>query len=312
MTKQLLLISMAVTSLMACQSLQDSRRTASPPPPAVAERERGPTPLPMETRRQIEAELEEELTGQISPPAETPAPIPAAVEAKPPADSSEMTLILRDKNGKVVSGGSSPTQNIPAPPMITPPAPSTVGTPAPPVLVSDEDFEQARTQIASPPVQRRTGKVAADTAFTWLKNGNRRFHRGLFRADGQSKKDIQRLVAAETPHAVVLACSDSRMPPEIVFDQKLGEIYVVRNAEARLDDSSLQSVDDAVLNLGVNLVVIVTNSECQPDGIDGMQRVANEILSRSPGIQSAVTAGQVRIEVGVYNLKDGRVEFKAR
>src|ERR1700690_1356091 len=61
----------------------------------------------------------------------------------------------------------------------------------------------------------------ADVALNLLKEGNRRYLSGSVRSDGQSKLDILRLFKGQSPNSVILSCSDSRVPPELVFDQKL-------------------------------------------------------------------------------------------
>ncbi|MCX7977676.1 MAG: carbonic anhydrase [Bdellovibrionaceae bacterium] len=109
---------------------------------------------------------------------------------------------------------------------------------------------------------RQIGPVPADQAWGWLKNGNIRFVRGRLRADGQSSKDVQRLASGQKPHSAILSCSDSRVPPEIIFDQKLGEIFVVRLAGPGLDPSVIASLEHAVWHLGVNQIVVLGHTHC--------------------------------------------------
>ncbi len=104
--------------------------------------------------------------------------------------------------------------------------------------------------------------VPAEKALSWLKNGNSRFLKGYFRKDGASKKDIARLSTGQSPHSVILSCSDSRVPPEVVFDQKLGEIFVVRTAGETVDTFALASIEYAVEHLGANLIVVMGHSSC--------------------------------------------------
>ena len=104
--------------------------------------------------------------------------------------------------------------------------------------------------------------VAPDQSLRWLTNGNVRYMKKGFRNDGKADADRKRLLAGQTPHAVVLACSDSRVPPEIVFDQALGEISVVRVAGEALDASVLASVEHAVEHLGARLIVVLGHTTC--------------------------------------------------
>ena len=70
------------------------------------------------------------------------------------------------------------------------------------------------------------------------------------------------LVEGQAPFAIIVACSDSRVPPEIVFDQSLGTLFVVRLAGNVVDDFAIGSIEYAVEALGVNLVVVLGHSSC--------------------------------------------------
>jgi carbonic anhydrase len=107
-----------------------------------------------------------------------------------------------------------------------------------------------------------TPKISAEKALSWLKNGNTRFRKGALRKDGQSRRDVGRLSSGQTPHTIVLSCSDSRVPPEIVFDQKLGEIFVVRNAGEIPDSASIASIEYAVEHLGPQLLLVMGHTSC--------------------------------------------------
>ncbi|MFZ3229619.1 MAG: carbonic anhydrase [Pseudobdellovibrio sp.] len=104
--------------------------------------------------------------------------------------------------------------------------------------------------------------VAAEQAMKWLKNGNHRFTKGFFRKDGATKKDVARLSKGQKPHSIVLSCSDSRVPPEVVFDQKLGEIFTVRTAGEVLDSASIASIEYAVEHLGSRNILVMGHSQC--------------------------------------------------
>lgn len=110
--------------------------------------------------------------------------------------------------------------------------------------------------------KREAGPVAADKSLTMLKNGNARYTKGNLRRDGAGKSDREKLVSGQKPHAIVLSCSDSRVPPEVVFDQKLGEIFVVRTAGQSLDSSAIASIEYAVMHLGSNLIIVMGHESC--------------------------------------------------
>lgn len=109
---------------------------------------------------------------------------------------------------------------------------------------------------------RRAGPVPAEKAMGWLKNGNTRFATGRFRNDGASRADRSRLSSGQKPHSVIVSCSDSQVPPEVVFDQKLGEVFVIRTAGEAMDNNVVGSVEYAVEHLGANLVVIMGHDSC--------------------------------------------------
>lgn len=110
--------------------------------------------------------------------------------------------------------------------------------------------------------EREIGPIDSSTALRYLKNGNIRFVEKKFRKDGIAKKDLSRLSSGQKPHAIVLSCSDSRVPPEILFDQKLGEIFVIRTAGQALDSSVIASIEYAVSHLGSNLIVVMGHESC--------------------------------------------------
>jgi carbonic anhydrase len=100
------------------------------------------------------------------------------------------------------------------------------------------------------------------TAWQDLAEGNERFLSG---APAHPRQDVARrseLANEQVPHAVVLGCSDSRVSAEILFDQGLGDLFVVRNAGQVASDSALASVEYAVAVLGVPLVVVLAHDRC--------------------------------------------------
>ena len=109
---------------------------------------------------------------------------------------------------------------------------------------------------------KEAGGVDAETSLRWLTNGNTRYIKRQFRADGRDPKDRQRLLGGQKPHAIVLSCADSRVPPEIVFDQELGEIFVIRVAGEALDSSVIASIEYAVEHLDPHLLVVMGHTQC--------------------------------------------------
>lgn len=120
----------------------------------------------------------------------------------------------------------------------------------------------APVQQAKPHQEETLKGVDPAVSLRWLKNGNIRFVKNRLRKDGQSMADVKRLAAGQTPHTVIVSCSDSRVPPEILFDQKLGEIFVVRTAGETLDPTSIASVEYAVEHLGARSILVMGHSKC--------------------------------------------------
>jgi carbonic anhydrase len=102
----------------------------------------------------------------------------------------------------------------------------------------------------------------ANAALQMLKEGNERYLKGELIPKDSYKDDRAVLDSGQKPFAVVLTCSDSRAVPEIFFDQKLGDIFVVRNAGNIADTTALGSIEYAVEYLKSKLVVVCGHSKC--------------------------------------------------
>jgi len=100
-------------------------------------------------------------------------------------------------------------------------------------------------------------------ALTRLQDGNRRFLAGESHLDAMAH-DARRgeLTAGQQPFAVVLGCSDSRVPVELIFDQGLGDLFVIRVAGNIVAPSQIGSVEFAVDELGAKLVVVLGHTHC--------------------------------------------------
>ena len=90
-----------------------------------------------------------------------------------------------------------------------------------------------------------------------LKEGNRRFREELYLRPHQDAPTRFAMRSGQHPRAVVLACSDSRVPVEIVFDCGLGDLFIVRTAGEILDSAVLGSIEFAIRGLGVDLLVVL-------------------------------------------------------
>ena len=105
-------------------------------------------------------------------------------------------------------------------------------------------------------------KIDFSTALQSLKSGNERFVTGNLSNKSSYAEDRKALCAGQHPFAVVLCCSDSRVAPEIIFDQKLGDLFVIRNAGNIVDEEVLGSIEYAVEHLESPLVVVMGHSAC--------------------------------------------------
>ncbi|MGC5256261.1 carbonic anhydrase [Gordonia sp. DT218] len=95
-----------------------------------------------------------------------------------------------------------------------------------------------------------------------LRDGNRRFVEDTPRHPNQDADTRHRLTRSQHPKAVIFGCSDSRVAAEIVFDQGLGDLFVVRNAGHLVDSSVLGSIEFALDILEVPLVVVLGHDSC--------------------------------------------------
>lgn len=135
------------------------------------------------------------------------------------------------------------------------------------------------------PLQAQAAKIhniPADIALEILRRGNERFATYQMKHPNMTKERREKLLNGQRPFALILTCSDSRIPPEIVFDQGLGDLFVVRNAGDVIDEHVMGSIEYAVHHLGVNLVVVLGHQSCGAIGA-AMQK---EKEKESPGIES--------------------------
>lgn len=152
----------------------------------------------------------------------------------------------------------------------------------------------------------------ADIVQKWLENGNKRYVTNAFRADGRKAADRKKLQSSQSPYAIVLSCSDSRVPPEMIFDQALGEIFVIRTAGESLDSAVIASIEYAIEHLGPQLLVVMGHTSCgavnaalmtpvnETAGSPSLDQLVAEIRPRIPGgadrSPSAVHSHSLEIE----------------
>src|SRR5262249_21783604 len=104
-----------------------------------------------------------------------------------------------------------------------------------------------------------------DDVLKSLLEGNKRFVEGKLAHPGRSPKDFQALAEGQKPFAIIVGCADSRVPPEVVFDQGVGDLFVVRvagNIVSGAGPTVKGSIEFAVGELGARLIMVLGHSQC--------------------------------------------------
>lgn len=192
-----------------------------------------------------------------------------------------------------------------------------------------------------------TGRVTADEALKALMDGNERFLKGETITPRRSPADFSSMAQHQAPKAIIIACADSRVPPEILFDQGVGDLFVIRvagNIVNRAEAGVIGSMAFAVLVLGAPLIMVLGHSNCGaveaaisgnkgslPASIrelvamvqtDSQKDLAQAIAANvkagvakaktiEPAFDHLIQKGQLKIMGGVYDLASGRVSAVA-
>src|SRR6266481_6288169 len=163
---------------------------------------------------------------------------------------------------------------------------------------------------AADPAHPDHPSVAPSEAISKLKEGNGRYTRGNLQHPGQTTERRAELAGTQYPFAIILSCSDSRVPPEIVFDQGLGDLFVVRVAGNVINDEGLGSIEYSVDHLGSRLIVVLGHQSC------GAVKAAKETIAakgKAPGhIESLVTAIRPAVEATVNGDLEATIEANVK
>src|SRR6266446_7447504 len=197
-----------------------------------------------------------------------------------------------------------------------------------------------------PPAKQEPASVTPQAALKRLQEGNSRFVKEKMIVYALDAKVRQKLAKGQHPFAAILTCADSRVAPEYLFNEGLGDLFVLRVAGNVAGTSVLGSLEYGVEHLHVPLIVVLGHESCgavgavvdgdDPDGNLGLllrevhigknlppgkdkamaQAVKNnvlfqarELLKRSSELREHVHCGHVRIACGVYSLWTGEVEW---
>jgi carbonic anhydrase len=206
----------------------------------------------------------------------------------------------------------------------------------PPSSLADEPHHDDAAEAVSP----------AD-ALGNLMRGNERFSGGKSQAQATllAKKDAN--TTGQKPFAIIVCCSDSRVPPEAVFDQSIGDLFVVRTAGHVVDDVALGSIEYAVDHLGCSFILVLGHERCgavsavcaggkahghieallkeiQPaydfvknksgDPVENTLRanvtwVVTKLSTSSPILSPRVKTGKLKVQGARYDLDTGKVEL---
>ena len=130
--------------------------------------------------------------------------------------------------------------------------------------------------------------ISAREALERLREGNGRFAAGEASTDGLTHwARRHELVSGQEPFAIVLGCSDSRVPAEIVFDQGLGDLFVIRVAGNVVAASQVGSVEFAVERFGTRLIVVLGHTGCGAV-LATLEELARSEAQRAPNLRSIV------------------------
>lgn len=199
--------------------------------------------------------------------------------------------------------------------------------------------------LCTPAVSQDSTSPSADNIWRGLVAGNQRFVTGKM---AHHDLQVQRKSLTETQHPLVavMSCSDSRVPPELVFDAELGELFVVRSAGEDDGPIELGSLEYAVEHLGASVIVVMGHQSCgavtaacshgksesvnldavlepilssckkvdpkHPETLDSairdhVHQVAQETLSRSQVLRKASEEHKLTIIEAYYSLESGQV-----
>lgn len=128
-----------------------------------------------------------------------------------------------------------------------------------------------------------------------LLDGNKRFAGSKQIHPNQDKERRDEVSKGQKPFAVVIGCSDSRIPPEILFDQGIGDLFIIRLAGNIVDDLALGSIEYAADHLGTRLIVVLGHSKCGAvtatvQGGDAHGHVAGIVNAIIPAVEKAKEA----------------------
>ena len=147
--------------------------------------------------------------------------------------------------------------------------------------------------------------IAAHDALQRLRNGNRRFVSEVrSRASLVSETRRVEVAAGQEPFAIILGCSDSRVPAELVFDQGLGDLFVIRVAGNIVAPSQVGSVEFAAERYGTRLVVVLGHSQCGAI-LATLDELKRPTINQSRNLRSIVDRVRPSVEPLLHMAREG-------
>ena len=119
----------------------------------------------------------------------------------------------------------------------------------------------AAPQVFAAADQKKTN-LSPDEALKLLKEGNAKYLTDSPMRSAQGRERRLEIARGQTPFAVLVSCSDSRVPPELLFGRGLGELFIIRNAGNTVDNVAQGSIEYAIAVLGVPLVLVLGHERC--------------------------------------------------
>jgi carbonic anhydrase len=163
---------------------------------------------------------------------------------------------------------------------------------------------------AADPAHPDQPSVAPAEAISKLKEGNGRYASGNLQHPGQTAERRTELAKTQHPFAAILSCSDSRVPPEVVFDQGLGDLFVVRVAGNVINDEGMGSLEYTVDHLGTRLILVLGHQRC--GAVDAAKQTI-AAKGEAPGhIQSLVTAIKPAVEATAKDDLDTTIKANVK
>lgn len=177
---------------------------------------------------------------------------------------------------------------------------------------------------AAAPTSSKSGRaLTPDEILAKLLEGNRRFSKGKTTGLRRNPEDFSRLAESQAPMAVIVGCADSRVAPEILFDQGVGDLFVVRVAGNIISGAGAPikgSIEYAVAELGVSLVMVLGHTNCGAvkaaikhiDAKDELPGAINDLVNTiKPAVVKAKDQGgdalkntiKANVEIGVARLQ---------